>query len=55
MIASYKTIKALNCAKCERMLDDQLLVPTARRSKQVSEGEGKGEVVWQALHEKCLE
>ena len=49
MIAAYKQVKGTSCAKCASLIDNHMLTPTARRSKQVS-----GAIVWEALHEGCL-
>ncbi|KAF1365287.1 hypothetical protein EJ07DRAFT_96182 [Lizonia empirigonia] len=55
MITAYKTVKGTLCAKCGKLLDDTTLIPTARRSKQVSDGNDNLETVWEALHEACLQ
>lgn len=54
MIVAYKTIKG-PCDKCAKLLDSAVLMPTARRSKQVATTEENFETVWVALHESCLE
>ena len=50
MVAAYKQVKGISCAKCANLIDNNMLTPTARRSKQVS-----GATVWEALHEGCLQ
>ncbi|KAH7138987.1 hypothetical protein B0J11DRAFT_32084 [Dendryphion nanum] len=56
MIAAYKRISG-SCAKCKKYLDNTALFPTARRSKQVTNAEGKDapETIWEAFHEACLD
>ncbi|KAF2645085.1 hypothetical protein P280DRAFT_514538 [Massarina eburnea CBS 473.64] len=53
MIVAYKTVRGTSCFKCERMLDGHAMWTVGRRSREVV-GEGKTEVVWEALHEGCL-
>lgn len=55
MIIAYKTVKGTLCATCGKLLDDTTLIPTARRSKQVTDGNENLETVWEALHEACLQ
>ncbi|KAJ8117847.1 hypothetical protein OPT61_g1048 [Boeremia exigua] len=54
MIAAYKTVKGTSCAKCGKLLDDATLIPTARRSKQITGASDTLETVWEAFHESCL-
>ncbi|KAF3048884.1 hypothetical protein E8E11_005483 [Didymella keratinophila] len=54
MIVAYKTVKGTSCAKCGKLLDDTALIPTARRSKQVTSANEAVETVWEAFHEGCL-
>ncbi|KAF3002034.1 hypothetical protein E8E13_008771 [Curvularia kusanoi] len=54
MIVAYKTVKGASCAKCEKLLDANALIPTARRSKQVTGPNDTSETVWEAFHEGCL-
>jgi hypothetical protein len=55
MIASYKTVKSLVCAKCGKLYDAESIKPMARRGRQVDRTDEKAEMVWEALHESCLE
>jgi hypothetical protein len=55
MVAAYKTVKGTTCAKCENMLDSQAIGTVARRSRDVIDGEGTTEVVWEAFHEGCVD
>ncbi|KAH8732250.1 mediator complex subunit 27-domain-containing protein [Phaeosphaeriaceae sp. PMI808] len=54
MITAYKNVKGTSCAKCGKLLDDAILIPTARRSKQVVAKDETTKTVWEALHESCL-
>jgi hypothetical protein len=54
MIVAYKTVKGISCAKCGKLLDDTALIPTARRSRQVTGANEAVETVWEAFHEGCL-
>lgn len=55
MITAYKTVKALSCAKCSKMFDNTMSVPTARRSQTVVKDTESSEIEWRAFHEGCLE
>ncbi len=55
MIAAYRTNKGNACAKCSKYIDGSSLTPTARRSKQVTGADETVSIVWDALHEACLE
>ncbi|KAF2660531.1 hypothetical protein K491DRAFT_589145 [Lophiostoma macrostomum CBS 122681] len=55
MIAAYKTVKGTTCAKCSKMLDQSVQMPTARRSKQVTADDGSQQVKWEPFHEGCIE
>lgn len=54
MIVAYKTVKGTSCAKCQNLLDAAAMIPTARRSKQVTDANDTTETVWEAFHEGCL-
>lgn len=54
MIVAYKTVKGSSCARCGKLLDDAALIPTARRSKQVTGANETSKTVWEAFHEGCL-
>lgn len=54
MVAAYKTVKPTACAKCAKPLDHTMLLPTARRSKQIETANNTVETVWEAFHEGCL-
>ena len=54
MIAAYKVVNGLRCAKCKRMLDDEATKPVARRSRQVVGANEAPEMIWESLHEGCL-
>jgi phage FluMu protein Com len=55
MVAAYKTVKGISCAKCGKLLDNVAMTPTARRSKQVVGTNEMTETVWEALHEGCMQ
>ncbi|KAF1978498.1 hypothetical protein BU23DRAFT_564085 [Bimuria novae-zelandiae CBS 107.79] len=55
MIAAYKMVKGLRCAKCECMLDDDTTKPIARRSRQIAGANETSETVWEPFHEGCLD
>ncbi|KAF2444919.1 hypothetical protein P171DRAFT_485000 [Karstenula rhodostoma CBS 690.94] len=54
MIAAYKTVRGLQCAKCNRMLDDDTTKPIARRCRQATGANETSETVWEPFHEGCL-
>jgi hypothetical protein len=54
MIAAYKTVRGLHCAKCKRMLDDDTTKPVARRCRQAIGVNEMPETVWEPFHEGCL-
>ncbi|OAG08209.1 uncharacterized protein CC84DRAFT_1214733 [Paraphaeosphaeria sporulosa] len=54
MIAAYKTVKGLQCAKCKKMLDDDTTKPIARRCRQATGASETSETVWEPFHEGCL-
>jgi hypothetical protein len=55
MIAAYKTVKGISCAKCGQLLNENMMTPTARRSKQMCGANESSEIVWEAFHERCLD
>ncbi|KAF2678383.1 hypothetical protein K458DRAFT_317242 [Lentithecium fluviatile CBS 122367] len=55
MIAAYKNVKSADCAKCGKVYDTDLYRPWARRGKHIDAVDEKAEIVWQALHESCLD
>lgn len=54
MIAAYKTVKGLSCAKCKQLLDKFMLTPLARRSMSTNDANEAPQTVWEAFHESCL-
>lgn len=54
MIAAYKVVGGLRCAKCSRMLDDDTAKPVARRSRRVVGANETNETIWESFHEGCL-
>lgn len=54
MIAAYTNTRRASCAKCTRLVDSSGMTPAARRSKRVESPEGASNLVWEALHERCL-
>jgi len=55
MIAAYKTVKGTTCAKCGKSYDADSVRPLARRVKRGSAAAEGSEVVWEVLHESCLD
>lgn len=55
MIAAYKTVNGTSCAKCGSIVDKHMMVPSARRTTPSTNTEETPEMIWQALHESCLE
>ena len=55
MIASYKTVKSTMCAKCGKSYDAESSRPLARRRKKIDRADENASVVWEALHESCLD
>ena len=55
MIAAYKTVKGDKCAKCGNLLDKNAQAPMARRSKESTSQDGSKQLIWQALHENCVD
>ncbi|KAF2025274.1 hypothetical protein EK21DRAFT_76811 [Setomelanomma holmii] len=53
MIAAYKTVKGTSCDKCVKLLDNTMMTPTARRTKQADTNQPPA-ITWVALHESCL-
>lgn len=54
MIAAYKTVNGISCAKCGKTLDSAMMKPVARRSKQVAVTNESIGTLWEAFHESCI-
>jgi hypothetical protein len=54
MIAAYKTVRGISCAKCGKLLDKLAMIPTARRNRHITAANAASETSWEALHESCL-
>lgn len=55
MIAAYRTVKDITCAKCKKLYDEETVKPFARRSRQIPGANEETETVWEAFHESCLD
>ncbi|KAF2828356.1 hypothetical protein CC86DRAFT_192264 [Ophiobolus disseminans] len=54
MVAAYTNVKSKECAKCEKIFDNTMSTPMARRSRQIVAADGTTETRWEAFHESCL-